>query len=142
MSNDKLKKELIRDEGYRLTSYQDSLGYWTIGIGHYLGLNRRMTTITRTEAEALFFSDVAEAERIVNSLITYEGYISDARRRALVNMAFNLGPRLGLFKKFIGHVNAGKWAAAAFEMTNSKWAEQVGNRAERLRDMIDRGTEV
>ena len=50
---------------------------------------------------------------------------------------FNLGrTRLGKFKKFIGAINEGDWEKASIEMMDSRWAKQVGARAERLRDRI------
>ena len=45
-------------------------------------------------------------------------------------------PRLSKFKKFIAAVNDGNWSTAAVEMMDSRWATQVGKRAERLRDRI------
>ena len=52
-------------------------------------------------------------------------------------MCFNMGaPRLSGFKKFIAGVNAGDWNTAAVEMMDSRWARQVGNRAERLKNRI------
>ena len=52
-------------------------------------------------------------------------------------MAFNMGrPRLSKFKNFIAGVNASDWPVAAIEMMDSRWATQVGVRAERLRDRI------
>ena len=52
-------------------------------------------------------------------------------------MMFNMGrTRLSQFKKFIAGVNAGDWDKAAVEMMDSRWAKQVGARAERLRDRI------
>jgi GH24 family phage-related lysozyme (muramidase) len=40
------------------------------------------------------------------------------------------------FGIFIAGVNAGDWNKAAVEMMDSRWAKQVGARAERLRDRI------
>ena len=52
-------------------------------------------------------------------------------------MCFNMGaPRLSQFKKFIAGINASDWSVAAIEMMDSRWANQVGVRAERLRDRI------
>jgi lysozyme len=45
-------------------------------------------------------------------------------------------PRLSKFKKFVAAVNDGNWSTAAVEMMDSRWAKQVGVRAERLRDRI------
>lgn len=139
-----LRKELTRDEGVRYTAYQDSVGLWTIGYGHLLGQRRRMEEITFGEAEALFDWDIKGAEIIVRRLVpNYAGWnergVHRSRCRALVNMAFNLGPlKFAGFKKFLAAVNAAPpdWQTAAVEMMDSKWATQVGDRAKRLRDMI------
>lgn len=137
-----LKKELINDEGLKLNVYQDSVGLWTIGVGHLLGTERRMMMITEAEAGALLDFDIQIALHLA-----YE-YVPDlwadnemkpfgkSRARAIVNMAFNLGPRLKGFVNFLKAVNAKDWPTAAKEMMYSKWATQVGARAERLRNQI------
>jgi len=52
-------------------------------------------------------------------------------------MCFNLGaPRLSKFKKFIAAINQEEWVEAAMEMMDSKWARQVGPRAERLKQIV------
>ena len=140
-----LRKELIIDEGVRYKAYTDSVGLWTIGYGHLLGSSKRMIEITFSEAEALLDSDIKQAEHLVRRLVPGFGQlplsigktqIGPSRERALVNMAFNLGTRLGGFKKFLAAVNASDWQTAAVEMMDSKWAIQVGVRASRLRDLI------
>jgi lysozyme len=140
MDRAKLRAELIRDEGMRLEAYQDSVGLWTIGVGHLLGTEKRMTRISPDECDALLNVDIdwaiRTAERFVIELPLWPYGHNESRARALVNMAFNLGPRLGQFKKFLGSVNGGNWETAAVQMMQSKWAKQVGARAERLRDMI------
>ena len=66
--------------------------------------------------------------------------LSEARQRVLVNMCFNLGlSRLMGFKKFLTAVEAGEWETAGVEMLDSKWAEQVGPRSTRLRDLLLEG---
>jgi len=48
-------------------------------------------------------------------------------------MMFNMGrPRLSNFKKMKEAVDKRDWFEAAYEMTASKWATQVPNRAMRL----------
>lgn len=136
-----LRKEIARDEGVRYEAYQDTVGLWTIGYGHLLGDKKRMTEITFSEAEALLDSDIRAAEALVRKLLPVvmnwdaDG-VNKSRCRALVNMAFNLGPRLAGFKKFLEAVNKIEWQQAAIEMMDSRWATQVGPRALRLRDMI------
>ena len=151
MDNTLLKAELIRDEGKHLKAYKDSVGLWTIGVGHLLGSTPRMLEITEAECEALFNYDIDTAEKVVEKLFPHfkqgaGGSIltfsedEDVRARVLVNMAFNLGPaRLAEFKKFVAMVRLRAWADAAREMMDSKWATQVGKRALRLRDMMRDG---
>jgi lysozyme len=45
-------------------------------------------------------------------------------------------PRLSQFKKFIKAIHDEDWTTASVEMLNSKWAKQVGERANRLSDRI------
>jgi lysozyme len=142
MDREVLKAELTRDEGVKLVSYQDSVGLWTIGVGHLLGSRRRMTEITVPECSALLDADIDYAEGTVKMLFyAYSAWqelkVEQVRSRALVNMAFNLGGRLAGFKKFIAAVNARDWTTAGVEMMDSKWADQVGARAARLRKMIE-----
>jgi lysozyme len=55
-------------------------------------------------------------------------------------MIFNIGmPRFKQFKKMIAALEEGDWSEAANQMMDSKWAKQVGKRAERLRDMMETG---
>ena len=141
MKLDLLRNELIRDEGLKLTAYKDSVGLWTIGVGHLLGDEQRMTEITTDEAHALLEWDIRIAQSRLAPLISPAEFdaLSDPRQRALINMAFNLGHRLGQFKKFWMAFTAKDWTASGKEMMDSKWAVQVGTRAERLRDMIVTG---
>jgi len=55
----------------------------------------------------------------------------------MVNMCFNLGyPRLSKFKKFLAAMEDNDFETAAKEMMDSKWATQVGDRAERLKQRV------
>ena len=66
--------------------------------------------------------------------------LDDVRQRVLANMAFNLGlPRLSKFVNFLTAVQASDWEKAADEMMDSKWANQVGERAIRLRQKMLEG---
>ena len=139
MDREKLKQELTRDEGIKLEAYEDSVGIWTIGVGHMLGADRRMSRITPRECAALFDMDIDEAVARVVLLMSGVENVSDARLRALINLSFNLGNRLLGFKKFLAAFSVGDWKTAAKEMMDSRWAQQVGPRAERLRDMVLNG---
>lgn len=142
MDDAKLMDELIRDEGMRLTAYKDSVGLWTIGVGHLLGMSQRMETLSDREAQALLGSDIEVAIAVVHTFVPGFDSLDEVRQRALVNMAFNLGSRLGKFVKFLAAVEIQDWPTAAQEMMASEWALQVKERAVRLRDMILTGTEA
>jgi lysozyme len=143
----KMRSELIRDEGVSKLAYKDSLGFWTIGVGHLLGNSPRMTEITNYEAMDLLDGDITRAEETLKNLLpsvdnllyTDEG---DIRYRALVNMAFNLGSKLGKFEHFLAAVDKHDWQTASVEMMDSTWAKQVGARATRLQGMILTGKDV
>jgi lysozyme len=66
--------------------------------------------------------------------------LDPVRARVLQNMAFNLGidGLLG-FKNTLSAVKAKNWAAASQGMLSSRWAEQVGARAQRLAKMMRTG---
>jgi lysozyme len=140
----KLRAELSRDEGRRLMAYKDSLGYWTVGVGHLLGTSPRMSNITEAECDALLNADIEEARLLVVQIIKgstdlYPGGWNDVRVRALINMAFNLGEKLHQFVHFLDAVRAGQWEEASKQMLQSLWAKQVGGRAVRLSEMIRTG---
>jgi lysozyme len=62
------------------------------------------------------------------------------RFAVLVNMAFNLGVG-GLlhFQNMLSFVKAASWVSAADEMLRSKWANEVGDRAQRLATQMRTG---
>ena len=82
----------------------------------------------------------SKTETIAKVLFANFSQLSDVRRAVLCNMAFNLGqPRLAGFKRLRDAVESGAFDAAAAEMTNSKWSEQVGIRAKRLAKQMQEG---
>jgi lysozyme len=55
-------------------------------------------------------------------------------------MLFNLGEkRFRGFKDMIAAVKRGDWGAASLHARQSKWARQVGKRAERIEGLIRDG---
>jgi lysozyme len=58
----------------------------------------------------------------------------------LVDMGFNLGiPRLMKFKKMWEAIERQDFEWAAAEMLNSRWAKQVGKRADNLSKTMEHG---
>jgi lysozyme len=139
----KIQEELTRDEGVRLAPYKDSLGNWTIGIGHLITSPDQMKKITRVEADALLGQDIAEAEERLRKFIepSVLSATGGARRRALVNLSFNLGNKLGQFEHFLDAVNSEDWEGAADLLKGTNYAKQVGDRASRIQKMLSTGRE-
>ena len=75
-------------EGLRLHAYQDSVGVWTIGVGHTRTAKPGMV-ITEDEAVNLLRGDLADAESAVNRLVMVP--LDQGEFDALVSFVFNLG---------------------------------------------------
>lgn len=138
MDRDKLARELIRDEGMVLHAYQDSEGYWTIGVGRLID-KRLGGGISEEEAEYLLDHDIDDALRHARRYDWFDD-LTDARQRCIVNMIFNMGPsRFAGFRRMIAAIERGDYEEAAREMEDSRWCRQVGPRCERLKEMMRHG---
>jgi lysozyme len=133
---DTLLAELRRDEGVRLKPYRCTAGKLTIGVGR----NLDDVGISSDEADALLRNDVARVCSDLDARIPWWRGLDEVRQRVLVNMGFNLGISglLG-FKNTLRAVETGDYLGAAQGMLASKWAKQVGPRAERLALMMRDG---
>ena len=129
---DKLKADLARDEDFVSHAYQDSEGYWTIGIGRLID-KRRGGGITREEAEYLLENDLKTARADLDAIAPWWTLLPDDVQRGLINMAYNLGrSRLAGFKRMFAALKDRDYHGAAEEALDSKWARQVGPRAHRI----------
>ena len=126
---DSVLSDLKRDEGLRLEPYNDSVDKLTIGYGR----NLDDVGITEREAEFLLENDLRRSLADLDRTLQWWRALSEASRRGLVNMCFNLGlPRLLTFKRMLAALEAGDGDRAAEEALDSKWAGQVGARAQRI----------
>lgn len=134
-----IKEQLIRDEGDIPYAYRDSLGYWTIGVGFLIDKEKggRLPDAVR---DFWLEYEINDKERQLRARLPIFEDLNKARQDALINMSFNLGVNglLG-FKNTLSLLSAGKYKEAAKEMLNSKWADQVGDRAKRLSKQIETG---
>jgi lysozyme len=138
-----LEEDLIRDEGLRLRAYYCPAGKKTIGVGHMLRKHEmNVNEISLTEAGRLLRLDIKQALddlRAVFGLHCLDLW-SEQRQRALANMMFNLGrARFGGFVKTIAAIRRGMWDEAADEVLDSKYARQVGERAQRIAEALREG---
>lgn len=131
----KLLAQLYRDEGEVLHAYQDTLGFWTIGIGRLID-ERKGGGITKDESNSLLLNDIkTHTLRVIEKLPWAIG-LSEARLGVLINMHFQLGDGVFLFTVTLGLVKAKKYTAASKEMLASKWAQQTPARAKRLAEQM------
>jgi lysozyme len=143
MNIDKLIQELILDEGYKYETYEDHLGFLTLGVGHLVldtdpEINQPVGTPVSEERVLECLNN--DIETVCNELdrnMPWWKELGDEKMRVLANMCFNLGiTRLLKFRKFLAALEAGDFETAGEEMIDSKWATQVGARATRLQRRI------
>lgn len=131
-----LCNELRRDEGVEKKPYFDSVGKLTIGVGRNLEDNG----LSDDEINLLLNNDIARTIKELMDSFDWFNALSPARKRAIVNMAFNLGiSRFKKFKKMIRALSIGHYNRASIEALDSRWSKQVGLRSERIANMIEEG---
>lgn len=148
------------DEGKRNSLYKDTLGFWTIGVGHLVTKDpsksvaiknldskfKRSTngTLTDAEVESLFNEDIEITIRgIMNSKMLAPIYtkLDCARQSALINMCFQMGiSGVEGFKNSMSYIASGQWSKAAANLKLSKWYKQTTNRANRVINVFETGT--
>jgi lysozyme len=132
-----LMTQIKRHEGFSEIIYMDSEGFLTIGWGHALLPGSKMA---KEVCERLLVDDINQATMDFNNLNLGIDENDTVRKYALINMIFNLGILKFIgFKKTIEAIRAKNWKEAAYQMLDSKWADQVGHRAIELAEMVETG---
>lgn len=132
-------RELITlDEGRVAHAYPDSLGYWSIGVGHLID-ERKGGKLPDHIIDALFDYDYELHTRELYESMPWVQSLDEVRRAVLIDMYFNLRRKLLGFTETLRHFQNGDWKSAADAMLDSLWARQVGARATRLAQMTRTG---
>lgn len=132
MDTEAFKKHLRWAEAERLFPYKCSAGKLTIGVGR----NLDDRGITKDESAFLLDTDIAIVIDECRGL-DYWDALDPARQLVVADMVFNLG-----LSRFLGFKNLNKalviqdYSLAAHEMMDSKWADQVGRRAHKLKQIM------
>ena len=151
-----LLDQLVLHEGLELLPYKDSLGIDTIGIGRNLehrGLSEAELAhigkdisdicewgITKEQAYYLAENDIKIVEEEVCKAHPCVVELDEIRQRVIIDMAFNMGvPRLNKFKKMWKAIEEENYEESKIQMLDSRWANQVGNRAVRLSNAMETG---
>jgi lysozyme len=134
----KLSDQLRIHEGVRSHAYKCSANMITVGVGRNIDENGGLG-LSDDEIDYLLENDI---KRCKQELITLPWFsqIDSVRQDALINMCFNLGmTRLLGFKNALTAMSVGDYDTAADEFMDSRWAKQVGRRAEEVCTMIRTG---
>tara|TARA_R100000479_G_scaffold118821_1_gene60700 strand:- start:104 stop:550 length:447 start_codon:yes stop_codon:yes gene_type:complete len=139
MNVDQLRMELEYDEGCKFEIYLDHLGLATFGIGHLVTVDDLEygeevgTAVSEERVQEAFEADIEVTIDECQKLYEEWDDFPDEVQLILANMMFNMGrPRLSQFKLMKAAIDERNWAEAAVQMADSKWYNQVTNRAERL----------
>jgi len=134
-----LKSQLLRDEGTESCAYQDSLGYWTIGVGRLIDA-RKGGGLSNEEIDYLLDNDIKAKTAEVLRALPWMPRLSEPRQAVLIGMAFQMGLKgLLQFKRALGSIEDGQYAEAAVEMLESKWGNQTPERAYRMAQQMETG---
>jgi lysozyme len=136
MDMERVRKTLVRHEGLRLKPYKCTAGKLTIGVGR----NLDDVGITEETAMTMLTEDIKNAISDLRKNFSWFETMPPIVQEALVNLAFNMG--MGTLKQFVGtlgHLENRRWDKAATGLLDSRYARQVGKRAEEVADMIRAG---
>ena len=139
MNKDKLREELAEDEGCKFEIYLDHLGLPTFGIGHLVVEGDPEhgqpvgTPVDNERVRQVFALDIASTLAECHVLYPDFDDLPEEAQLIIANMMFNMGrPRLSAFKGMKAGVDDRDGNRAADEMVDSRWYDQVTNRAKRL----------
>lgn len=129
---EQLKKQLLRDEGSVPHAYIDSEGFLTIGVGRLID-PKKGGGLRPDEIDYLLANDIADRVAALSKALPWVSGLSDARKGALCNAAFQLGVNgLLAFTDTLTHLRAGRYEEASAAMLKSRWAQQTPARVQRL----------
>lgn len=135
---------LAMDEGIVHHIYEDSLGYKTVGVGHFLNPKKDPeffspvgTRVPRERIVELFEADCLTAIKgAKDNLASFDELPSEAQS-ILVEMCFQMGHTgVSKFKKMLAALDARDFPLAAAEMLDSRWANQTPDRAQRAAERM------
>ena len=131
----KLIEMIKHHEGVVPHAYQDSRGYWTIGVGRLIDESLG-GGLSDAEIDYLLANDIkrcrAEAEQY-----PWFNKMNEPRQAVILSMLFNLGrPNFDKFQNMHASLLVGDYTLASHEMLDSRWAKQVGKRAEEMAGMM------
>ena len=96
--------------------------------------------MSEDEVDLLLENDIVRFMRELANAFPWFGTLDEVRQEALIMICFNLGlTRLRKFVKALDHLENSRFEESAAEFLDSKWADQVGDRAIVLAEIIKTG---
>lgn len=125
-----------KNEGFESRLYKDIKGKLTIGYG----FNLEEIQIPENIAYMWLKMLVDDLYLNLSTLLDFFDFLDEVRKAVLVDMAYNIGVEgLLKFKKMLKALENKNYEKTAEEMKNSKWYEEVPNRADKLIKMMITG---
>ena len=129
---------LRRHEGVRDKVYLCSAGYETIGVGR--NISEDGLGLSEDEIDYLLNNDIKRVREELTEEYYWFAGLDEARQDAMIDISFNLGQtRLRGFVKSLEAMAREDFDTAADEFMDSKWSEQVGDRAVEVTEIIRTG---
>jgi lysozyme len=135
MNYEKLAEQLTIDEGRRARVYTDTVGKLTVGVGR----NISDRAFSDDEIDLMLANDIKLVEAQLDRSLPWWRQMNDARQNVLANMCFMGIGTLLTFKNTLAAMQDSRYSDAADGMLASKWAKQVGQRANRLAEIMRKG---
>jgi len=130
---------LRKHEGVETHAYVDTVGKTTIGVGRNIDPKGGLG-LSSDEINYLLANDVKRVNAELVAAFSWYRTLGTARKDAIMDMCFNMGlPRFKKFKKALAGMAKGDYKTAAIEFLDSRWANQVGQRAITVTDIIRSG---
>jgi GH24 family phage-related lysozyme (muramidase) len=133
---EKLQALITYHEGRKNVIYKDTRGYLTGGIGHLITSPGYVVgqAITDEQIDSWFIADVQIAIDTAKKYLGEDAFnkLSDERQTCLIDMCFNMGPKINQFITLKASLLLGRYDLAANAMMNSAWYSQVGRRGSEL----------
>lgn len=118
-----------REEGERLLAYPDSVGVWTIGVGHTGTVDgkdiAKGMTITPAQSTSLLLSDLAWAESAINGNVKVP--LTQNQYDALCSFVFNVGRNAFTGSTLLKKLNVKDYAGAADQLLQWKRAGTIAD---------------
>ena len=138
MNMERLRLQITKHEGIELMPYRCTSDKLTIGVGR----NIEDRGISHETAMQMLDEDIDICINELQQTVSYWDDLPERVQEALINLCFNMGiSRLMAFKKTFGFLREGLYEKAADELLESRYANQVGQRAIDVANMIREGAE-